>query len=246
MKQPVSRRTEYRQGLLDALPLTISLILFGGIFGMLSIQAGLTSWQSLAMSLIVFAGASQFTAISMIPEHTGIWAIILTTFLLNSRHLIMGLSMAPHYKDFSQKHVNVLAFLFVDEQYALSLNRFRQHKSDATYALAVGLSLYLSWAFGTWIGTIAGQWLPDPAALGLNFSFTAMFLALAYYQLQSVARIMAFLFCGAIAVWLGMILPNGLHLLAAGIVAFGIGYFLPQKQENTAREANSTQEVKSV
>lgn len=248
MKWPPQTAASLKQGAWDALPITASYILFGAIFGMMSMQAGLTAWESVAMSIFIYTGAGQFSAISMLSEHASMWAIILTTCLLNTRHLLMGISISPYYQRFSSAQVNTLAFFLTDEQYAITLNRFRHHQSDVPYIVGVGVSLYLSWMAGTWLGTIAGQWIPDPASLGLGFSFTAMFLALAYYQLVSLARILTFLFCGAIAVYFALVLPSGLHLLIAGLTAFLIGYVLPPGKETTEEEAvtASSQEVETA
>ncbi|MCK9905608.1 AzlC family ABC transporter permease, partial [Frankia sp. Cpl3] len=215
------------------------------IFGVLSLQTGLSIWQSLGMSFIVYAGSAQFTALSMLAERADLWAIVLATLLLNSRHLLMGLSLSPHYQGFTRWQMNVLAFFLTDEQYAITLNRLRHHPSHAAYITGVCASLYIGWTGGTLIGTIAGQWIPDPDALGLGFSFTAMFLALAYYQLTSFVRLLTFLCCGAVAVELALVLPNGLHLLAAGLLAFAVGYLLPMRQ-TAAKKETDVQEVETA
>lgn len=233
---------QWKQGILDAVPIGLSFLLFGGIFGMMSLQTGLNVWQSLAMSLIVFAGSAQFTTLSMISEQAGMWTIVLATFLINSRHLLMGLSMSPYYTSFSSRFTTIMSFFLIDEQYAITLNRFRHYKPTKTYIMGVSFTLYFTWVFGTWLGTIAGRWIPDPETLGLGFSFTAMFLALVYYQFTSLLRIMTFFLCGAIAVGLVFVVPNGLHLLAAGVVAFGIGYAFPAKEKRT-EEGQPQQEV---
>lgn len=243
----ISSYSSFKNGLWDALPIMASYVLFGAIYGMMALQAGLNTWESLAMSLFVYSGAAQFSAVSMIAEQASMWAVLITTCLLNTRHLLMGLSISPHYQQFSRKQVDGLAFLLTDEQYAIALNRFRHEQSRASYIFGVGVSLYLCWIVGTWIGTVAGQWIPDPASLGLGFSFTAMFLALAYYQLVSVARIATFLICGAIAVLFSILLPNGLHLLIAGVVAFLVGYMLPAKdQSGTQAAPQSRQEEETA
>jgi len=243
MKVSKQSLTSARQGVLDSLPITVSIILFGVIFGMLSLQAGLSGSQAVLMSFTVYAGAAQFTALSMLADQADLWAIVLACFLLNSRHLLMGLSMSPYYQKFSFAQVNLFAFFLTDEQYAITLNRFRHQQSDAAYIIAVGLSLYIGWCSGTWLGTIAGKWFPDPASLGLGFSFTAMFLALAYYQLTSPLRIAVFLLCGTAAAGLSLLLPSGLHLLAAGVIAFAIGYCLPVKKEDQAESTKCAGEV---
>lgn len=237
------RANAWREGVLDAVPIGISLVLFGAIYGMLSLQAGLTAWESMGMSLIVYAGSAQFTALPLIKDGASMFAIILATFLLNSRHLLMGLSVSPYYKSFSPWIVNVTAFFLTDEQYAITLNRFRSKGSQSSYVMAVSLSLYVAWAFGTWLGIVAGKWIPDPEALGLGFSFTAMFLALAYYQLNSWLRITTFLLCGSLATGLTFVLPNGLHLLAAGLLAFGIGYLLPENSQEDEEQQEGADEA---
>ncbi|GAA4703506.1 AzlC family ABC transporter permease [Brevibacillus fulvus] len=243
MKSSESTIQSLRNGFIDALPVTASYIVFAAIFGMLSLQTGLSPWQSIAMSIIVYAGSAQFTALSMLAEQASPWAIIFATFLLNSRHLLMGLSLSPYYQGYSRLQLNSVAFLLTDESYAISLNRLReQPKINVSYVVGVSLSLYLAWIGGTWLGTMAGQWIPDPASLGLGFSFTAMFLALAYYQLGSLVRILTFVACGLVATWLALFLPNGLHLLIAGLLAFVVGFSLPLKQAAQTSE-DARQEV---
>lgn len=197
------------------------------------------------VSLCVFR-CRQFSAIAMFADHASMWAIVLTTCMLNTRHLLMGLSISPYYQRFSSAQVNGLAYFLTDEQYAISLNRFRQHPSEASYIVAVGGSFLASWILGTWLGTVAGQWIPDPASLGLDFSFTAMFVALAFYQLTSFTRTLTFLLCGGLAVIFALLLPNGLHLLVAGLVAFMIGYVWPTKGTEKKENPNSEQKVETA
>ncbi|MBG9568221.1 AzlC family ABC transporter permease [Brevibacillus agri] len=235
------------QGAWDALPLAASYILSAIIFGMMALAAGLTVWESVAMSLFIYTGAAQFSAVGMIAEHTGMWAILLTTFLLNTRHFLMGLSVSPYYQGLPLAHVNVLAFFMTDEQYAVSLNRFRHHQSEAAYLYGVSLTLHACWVLGTWAGSLAGEWIPDPGALGLGFSYIAMFIALSYFQLTSLSRILTFLLCGGLAVGVALLLPNGLHLLVAGLVAFCIGFALPAKEKAASSpQAESAQGVETA
>lgn len=233
-------KNEWSQGLKDTLPIAISLILFGAIFGLLSLQTGLSTFETLLMSICVFAGAAQFTSLSLLSDQASIWAIILATFLLNSRHFLMGLSLSPFYTHFSRGFVNMSAFFLVDEQYAITLNRFRSHKSSKPYILSVSLCIYLSWVIGTYIGTLAGNWIPDPNKIGLGFSFTAMFLALSYYQLTSHLRIFTFASCGILAVALTIFLPFGLHILISGFFAFAIGYYSDQHSKVSERAEHTS------
>ncbi|MFC3882133.1 AzlC family ABC transporter permease [Bacillus songklensis] len=219
------KQNDWKKGFTDALPIAFSFILFGGIFGMLSVQTGLSVLESVGMSLIVFAGSAQFTAISLLSDHASMWTIILVTFFINSRHLLMGLSMSPYYQPFSNKFSTIMAFFLIDEQYAITMNHFRHHKATQRYIMAVSFTLYGTWVIGTWLGTLTQSLIPDPEQLGLGFSFTALFLALVYFQFTSPLRIAVFILCGVASVLFSFILPYGLHLLAGGAIAFAIGYF---------------------
>ncbi|MFD1739746.1 AzlC family ABC transporter permease [Bacillus salitolerans] len=241
----MQKKQHWKKGFLDALPIGLSLLVFGAIFGLMSIQADLSAWQSMAMSLIVFAGSAQFATLSMLTDGVNFWMIVLTTFLINSRHFLMGLSMSPYYKGFSTTYTNVMAFFLIDEQYAIKLNHFRNHLPNKYYIIAVSLTLYLTWFIGTSIGTVAGSWIPDPEKLGLGFSFTAMFLALVYFQLTSLKKVIVFIVCGGLAILLTLLLPNGLNLLITGIVAFLIG-FVSKEDKEQPREALAITEEKGA
>lgn len=236
------KQNDWKKGFLDALPIAFSFILFGGIFGMLAVQTGLSVLESVGMSLIVFAGSAQFTALSLLTDHTGMWTIILVTFFVNSRHLLMGLSMSPYYQPFSKKFSTVMAFFLIDEQYAITMNHFRHHHATKPYIIVVSLTLYATWVGGTWLGTLTQSLIPDPEKLGLGFSFTALFLSLVYFQFTSLLRIMVFGLCGTAAVLLAFVLPYGLHLLAAGVIAFVIGYFF-NKESVSEKTAEQREEV---
>jgi predicted branched-subunit amino acid permease len=91
-------RADLRAGYLAMLPLWLGAAPFGVIYAVNAVAAGLTPAQILAMSLLVFAGASQFTAVSMIAAGAGPLAITLTTLVLNARHLLMSASLLPHVR----------------------------------------------------------------------------------------------------------------------------------------------------
>ena len=224
-------KNELKQGFIDAIPIGLSLVVFGAIFGVMSIQADLSIWESVVMSLIVFAGSAQFASLSLISEDVYIWTIVLTTFLINSRHLLMGLSMSPYYTSFPKWYTNILAFFLIDEQYAITLHRFKDHRPHLAYIISVSLTLYITWFIGTVLGGFVGALIPDPGGLGLGFSFTAMFLSLVYFQLSSRLRVFTFIVCGALAVFLVSIIPSGLNLLVAGMIAFLFGYFFEAEKE---------------
>lgn len=233
------------QGITDSIPIGLSFLLFGGIFGVMALQVGMTPLESVLMSWFVHAGSAQFAVLPMLSNEANFWSMVLVTFLMNSRYLLMGMSLAPHYASHPKWMANVTAFFMSDEQYALTFNHMSRNGFDKTYILVVSLFLHGLWSLGTWIGTIAGNWISNPQALGLEFSFTAMFLALAFSELRTPKRIILFLTCGVTAIVLSLWSTNGLHVLGAGALAFVVGFLSPttlkdQIQANHKQQGGET------
>ncbi|WP_308216646.1 AzlC family ABC transporter permease [Pseudalkalibacillus decolorationis] len=66
----------------------ISFIVFGSIFGMMAIQIGLSPFESLLMSIFSFAGSAQLSVLPMIVENSSVYAMVLTTLLINLFQLV--------------------------------------------------------------------------------------------------------------------------------------------------------------
>lgn len=225
-KQYHFKNGDWGQGILDALPMGISLTIFGSIFGIMAIQSGLTPIESLLMSLISFAGSAQLSVLPMLQEHSSIYAMILTTFLINSRHLLYGLSLSPFFSSFDRKFNNFTAYFLSDALYALSLNHCRERHHRKGYIIGAGLFLYITWGLGTFIGTIFGTLIPEHESLGLEFSITAIFLIMAYKEITSLLKFSIFLVTGLVVISLSPVLPVGVLLFLAAGFCFTIGYFL--------------------
>ena len=91
----MSRSTELRNGARDTLPLILGAIPFGIIYGTLASAAGLTVWQALGMSLLVFAGSAQFIAVSLLGGGASLAVLLLTTFVVNLRHALYSATLQP-------------------------------------------------------------------------------------------------------------------------------------------------------
>ncbi|HXZ03556.1 MAG TPA: AzlC family ABC transporter permease, partial [Ktedonobacteraceae bacterium] len=142
-----------------AIPLALSVCAVGVAFGMLSRQARLSVIDALLMSGLVYAGASQFVALSLwtaIPFP--VIPIILTTFIVNMRHMLMGASLRPWYAKLSPWKVYTTVFFMVDESWALTMSDFAKGGRDSGFLLGSGFTLYLAWVSSTLIGRTAGAW----------------------------------------------------------------------------------------
>ena len=90
------RAAEFWRGAQDTLPLILGAIPFGVLFGALAMSAGMTVAATLGMSLLVFAGASQFVVVGLIAQGATVAVIVLTTFIVNLRHALYSASLAPY------------------------------------------------------------------------------------------------------------------------------------------------------
>ena len=171
-----------RHGLLRGFKLTIPLALsaasYGLVFGLLSKQSGLQFSESLLMSLTVFAGAAQLVVMQLWTTPLPVAGIILTTFLVNARHLFMGAALQPWFKKISPLEAYGSLFFCADENWALSMREFRRGEKDGAILLGGGLAVYLAWASATVLGFMASAMVRDPVVWGFDFAFVAVFVAL--------------------------------------------------------------------
>ncbi|RBP30146.1 MULTISPECIES: AzlC family ABC transporter permease [Bacillus] len=225
-KQLDLKNGDWVKGILDVLPMGISFTMFGSIFGVMAIQTGLTPIESLLMSLISFAGSAQLSVLPMLQEHASVYSMILTTFLINARHLLYGLSLSPFFSSFDRKFNNFIAYFLSDALYALSLTHCREGHYKKGYIVSAGLFIYITWGLGTLLGTIFGTLIPNNGNLGLEFSITIIFLIMSYKEITSLLKFAVFLVTGLVVLSLSSVLPMGVLILFAGGFCFSIGYFL--------------------
>jgi 4-azaleucine resistance transporter AzlC len=202
----------YRHGARAALPLAIAVGGFGISFGVLARSAGFGWLAPIVMSATTFAGSAQFAAVSIIRDAGSVAAAVTAALLLNARYGPIGVSVAPYLTGSSWSRL-LRAQLVVDESWALASEG--DGRFNSRVLIGAGLVLYSSWVLGTAIGSIAGDALGDPAALGLDAAFPALFLALLVPQLRGRTPIMAALFGAAIALALTPITPAGIPIIAA-------------------------------
>lgn len=108
-----------------ATPVVMGYIPIAIAFGILASQVGLGIAEAAAMSVFVFAGSAQFIAVGMIGAGNSIGAIVVTTFLVNLRHLLMSAALSPHLRGLSHKELAWFGFQLTDETFALHSTRFR-------------------------------------------------------------------------------------------------------------------------
>jgi 4-azaleucine resistance transporter AzlC len=202
----------YRDGARRVAPIAVAALAFSASFGVLARASGIQSVEAIVMSATTFAGSAQFAAASILGAGGGIVSAIVAATLLNARYAPISVSLAPVFTGGVVRRL-LESQLIVDESWAVS--RRADGTFDRRLLVGAGLVLYPCWVGGTAVGAIAGDALADPADLGLDAAFPALFLALLVPQVRSRQALAAAVLGGTIALVLLPFTPAGVPIVAA-------------------------------
>jgi 4-azaleucine resistance transporter AzlC len=205
-----------RDGVVASLALVPSVFVYGTVFGGLAVQTGLTVAQVLGMSLLVFAGASQFVAVPMLAAGASAAAIVVTTYVINMRHYLMAATLAPSFRGFRRRWLALIAHLINDESFAVAVAR--SQPPDPWVYLGSAVAISGSFVTGVAVGVALGGLVDRPERYGLDFAFPAVFLALVAVQLRRRTDWLVAIGAAVLAVALALALPGNWHIVMAGLV----------------------------
>jgi 4-azaleucine resistance transporter AzlC len=206
---------------------------FGLAFAILAHAAGFSILETQALSLLVFAGASQVTTVSLAAGGAAPLAIVLTALLLNLRHLLYSLSLARRLHQRSRPPRGVLAYFLTDESFGLTTKAFLDgHGSDA-FLFGSEISLFSSFNAATLAGSLLGSLLPNPQSIGLDFIFPLTFLALLVPLLRSWRHVLVALTAAACTFAISRDGECGIAVLVAAVTAAGLGALLERGSKDT-------------
>ena len=171
-------RPEIKAGLADIAPAAIAAIPIALLFGALAAAKGLSTIEIFLMSAMVFAGGAQFAAIEQWVQPVPISALAFGTLLINARHILMGASLAPKTGAFSAGQRFLGFFAMADENWALSERRAAVIRLTPAYYFGMTAFFYVNWVAWSTFGAVVGPMMGDPARLGADFAFTALFIGL--------------------------------------------------------------------
>ncbi|MBF0203173.1 MAG: AzlC family ABC transporter permease [Desulfamplus sp.] len=220
-----SPSSQFISGARHTFPLIVGAIPFGIIFGTLAATAGLSFGATMGMSLFVFAGSAQFISISLVAAGTAWPMIVLTTFVVNLRHMLYGAAMVPFYRTLSQPWKIILAFGLTDETFAVAINRYHQKDGFANkqyYNLGSMLFMYANWNLCTFIGLTAGKAFPEISGWGLDFAMPATFIGMVIPYLVSKPMWASVITAGTVSILAGG-LPHKLGLMVAALCGVAAG-----------------------
>lgn len=190
------RREEYRKGLTEAAPVGIGYFAVSFGFGALAASKGLSVLQATLISLTNVTSAGQFAGLTVMVAAGGLWELILTQLIINSRYLLMSLALTQRLgASFTLPVRMVCAFYNTDEIFALAMKR--PSPLTVPYMLGLGTLPILGWTLGTLCGAAAGSLLPLTVRAALGMALYAMFVAIVFPQARQQRSVLWVVLCAA-------------------------------------------------
>ncbi|MCB9109960.1 MAG: AzlC family ABC transporter permease [Anaerolineales bacterium] len=227
---------DFVAGVRGSLPILIGVIPFAMISGVAAVSVGLTFFEAMGMSVVVFAGASQLAVFQLMSAGSPWIIMVLTAWIINLRFTMYSATLAPHLQKLSNWRKALLAYMLSDQAFGVSMSRFvsAEDKIDHRwYYFGTALTIWVTWQISALIGALLGPLVP--ASWGFDFAFPLSFMALMFTALRDRPTVIAALAGGFVAV-LAKGLPYNLGLVLAISIGIAAGYWVEnlKKQEAAA------------
>ena len=208
-----------RAALAEGWPVLTSVMVVGIPFGIVARQSGLSPLEIMAMSLFVFAGASQFAMIQLFRDGVGWPLIAATVLLINLRHLLMAAALRPYFAHVTTARRLGAAFFLTDEAFAMAIAWFRRGRTEIAYYATFAVALYVLWNAATILGMLLGPAIGEPRRFGVDFAITATFIAIVVLGVRRRSDAVVGLAAALMASALSYLGASAVAVVAAGVLA---------------------------
>ncbi|BCG78944.1 AzlC family ABC transporter permease [Mesorhizobium sp. 113-3-3] len=216
--------SEFRRGVISCLPVLLGTIPYALVLGAQATQKGLSAVELPLMTGLNFAGGSEFAAIQLWTSPPHIALIVAITFLVNSRHFLMGAALAPFLGHLPQRKVFPALFFLCDESWALGLADAKQRAAagitpafSPRYYMGAALAMYLAWVGFTAAGALLGPMLGHVETYGFDMAFPAVFLVLMRGMWKGVAAARPWLVSLVVAALVYLFIPGAWYVAAGAM-----------------------------
>ena len=180
-------KNQFARGFSATLPVCLGILPVGVSFGLLAVQCGLKIWEAITMSAMVVAGSSQLMAMGMLVQEASLSAILLATFFINLRFLVMGCSAMGRINHVSLPKKLLLSFVMGDEAFAIfSLDA----GADDNFLLGSEAAVYAAWVLSTVAGCFASSVLPELVTRSFGIAMYAAFIGMLVPNVQKNLRLL--------------------------------------------------------
>lgn len=207
------------RGAVLCLPVAVSVAAYGAVFGVLARTAGLSFLEVALMSGFVFAGSAQFVALDLwnTPDSLPIGALVLAALIVNLRYLLITATLRPLFGRVPPVQGALAMFLVTDENWAVTVGEMAKGRASPAFLLGGGLLAWCCWMLSTLLGRLLGAAIEDPARYGLDFAFTATFLALLLGMWQGRSDLLPWSISGAVAILAERAVPGSWYILIGAL-----------------------------
>lgn len=228
-----SRWDQFFAGARACLPVAISIAAYGLVWGVLARGAGLSVLEVVMMSLLVFAGSAQFVALDLwtaTPASLPIGALVLAALIINLRYLLLTATLRPLYPDKGLWRGALSMYLVTDENWAMTVAAMARGQGSVAFLMGGGVLAGISWISTNLIGYGLGSAIDDPTRWGLDFAFTATFLALLLGMWKGRGDLVPWLVAALAAILTSRLVDGSWHILVGGVVGSLVGAFLETRK----------------
>jgi len=219
-----------KQAIVAIFPLSLAVVPWGVLCGSLAINVGLTPLQAQLMSLLIFAGAAQLAALTIMGAVGSLSSMFSSTFVISSRHLLYSAVFREHVRKSSFGLRCSIAFFLTDEMFAVTCAHIVKNKRfSPVYALSSGITFYVIWNISTFAGIVAGQHIPNLEHLGLEFAIAATFIAIVIPLIKNRSTLVSVVTSGLSAIILSIFMKE-YALIAATFIGMICGYLTKDKE----------------
>ena len=225
---------DFFRGMRLAVPVVLGYLPVGFAFGVLAVKAGLTPLGAGLMSYFVYAGSGQLIAAGLLATGISPANIVLTTFVVNLRHLLMSAAMTPYLKTWSKPLQAWFSFEMTDETFAANLGRFAVAGVSKGEVFGLNTTAHLGWVIGSVTGALFDSAIGDVKPLGLDFALPAMFIALVIPHFYIPRRLLAALSGAFLSVIFALYGAGQWNVMLATICAATLAAFMPMREPSGA------------
>lgn len=220
---------DFLAGARGALPILIGVVPFAMISGVAAVSVGLTFFETMGMSVLVFAGASQLVVFQLMSAGSPWLIMVLTAWVINLRFTMYSATLAPYLQKLSLWQKALLAYMLSDQAFGVSLTHFVTNEtvSHRWFYFGSALTVWVAWQISAVIGSLLGALVP--ASWGFDFAFPLSFMALMFGSLRDRPTVVAALTGGIIAV-LAKGLPYNIGLVLATFLGIAAGYLVENRR----------------
>jgi 4-azaleucine resistance transporter AzlC len=223
----------FQKGAVANLPVAASVAAYGSVLGVLAAQKQISWVVLLLMNLTIFAGSAQFVMVDMWVAPLPILEIILSATVINLRYLLIGASLNPIFQGSKILHKSLIIHFVADENWAVAMAFNRRGMATPAFLLGGGICLATVWCCGTLAGHQLGAVIRDPEIFALDFSFLAVFTALAISLWRGKKDVLPWLTAAAVSICAEKLLPGKWYITIGGISGAIIPALLQYRRKET-------------